>query len=187
MRFFILKVNQVWILSAAGEELKMCGLDRNLQSFMDSGSWDLHCFIRLLMSLAWLLAATQPYNWLSIRIFVGSGWSLLVSSLDDFAALEVMKVDDCQIEMSSLLYKETVIVFIVAPQNTNPTELNVSKSHIKHQKQYSGKSEPKSYPFFQSGFQTNWWILPSRPEPTWCFSSHRVELVIMQFLAAVWL
>lgn len=44
-------------------------------------------------------------------------------SLDDFTALEVMKVDDCQIEMSRLLYKETVIVFIVAPQSTNPTEL----------------------------------------------------------------
>lgn len=54
--------------------------------------------------------------------FVGSGWSLLVISLDDFAALGVMKVDDCQIAMSSLLYKESVIVFIVAPQNTNPTE-----------------------------------------------------------------
>lgn len=62
------KVNQVWILSAAGEELKICGLDRNLQRLHGSGSWDLHCFIRLLMSLAWLLAATQPYNWLSMRI-----------------------------------------------------------------------------------------------------------------------
>lgn len=38
--------------SAAGEELEICGVDQNLLRFHGSGSWDLHCFIGLLMSLA---------------------------------------------------------------------------------------------------------------------------------------
>lgn len=61
------------ILSAAGEELKICVLDQTCRGFMEPVSWNLHCSIRLLVPMTSVLAAMKPYSWLTIRIYSSLG------------------------------------------------------------------------------------------------------------------